>query len=176
MELPIRKKAQVRTERLVLKPYSEADAKPIAALLTDPEITKTFMVPEFETAAQAEALARKLIAFSRIEDTVHLEYGVYLEGRLIGFINDCGAEHGEIEIGYVIAPAYQGKGYASEAVGAVIGELREMGFRKVTAGYFEENAASRRVMEKCGMKPNGHSDEEEYRGVCHRCFYSEICF
>ena len=48
-----------------------------------------------------------------------------------------------------------------------------MGFRKVKAGYFEENVASRRVMEKCGMKQLSYTDEIEYRGIVHKCFYYE---
>ena len=51
------------------------------------------------------------------------------------FINDCGIKGEEIEIGYVIHPDHQGHGYATEAVRAIICELREMGFRKVIAGY-----------------------------------------
>ena len=134
------------------------------------------MVPDFETKSQAAALAGKLIEFSKIEDAVHLEYGIYQNGTLIGFINDCGVREDEIEIGYVIAPEYQGHGYATEAVRAVIHELRGMGFRKITAGYFEENAASRRVMEKAGMHPSGYVGREEYRGAVHTCIYCEICF
>ena len=80
-------------------------------------------------------LAEKLIDFSREEDTTHLEYGICLNGKIIGFINDCGIKDEEIEIGYVIHPDNQGHGYATEAVRAIICELREMGFRKVIAGY-----------------------------------------
>lgn len=176
MALPIKKKALIETERLTIKPYASEDAAFLSALLTDPEIAKTFMVPEFDSPEQAEALAKKLIAFSREEDTAHLEYGIYLDGKRIGFVNDCGVEDEEIEIGYVIHPEYQGHGYATEAVRAVIGELREMGFRKVTAGFFEENTASRRVMEKCGMKQNSAAEREEYRGEYHICRYCEISF
>ena len=70
----------------------------LAGLLTDPEITKTFMAPDFESPEQARALAEKLVNFSRIEDTAHLEYGIYLNGALIGFINDCGIEDEEIDV------------------------------------------------------------------------------
>lgn len=176
MKLPIQKTASIQTERLTLKPYSGQDVEPLVNLITNREIAKTFMVPDFETAEQAVALANKLISFSQVDGTQHLEYGIYLDGRLIGFINDCGIEENEIEIGYVIHPDHQGKGYATEAVKAVIGELREMGFRKITAGFFTENTASRRVMEKCGMKPSDFSEDEEYRGVLHKCLYYEIYF
>ena len=51
-----------------------------------------------------------------------------------------------------------------------------MGFRKVMAGFFEENTASRRVMEKSGMQLNDLVEEEEYRGIIHKCYYCEINF
>ncbi len=89
-------------------------------------------------------------------------------------VNDCDIEGTEIEIGYVVHPGYQGHGYATEAVNAVIEDLREMGFQKVVAGFFEENKPSCRVMEKCGMRPNGVVDEEEYRGIRHKCLYYEL--
>ena len=175
MGRPIQKKALIQTERLTLKPFSLSDTDRLADLLTDQQITKTFMVTDFETAAQACALAEKLIRFSQIDDTRHLEYGIYVHGRLIGFINDCGIEDDSIEIGYAIHPDEQGKGYATEAVRAVLRELREMGFKKVTAGFFSGNSASRRVMEKCGMKQNELVSHIDYRGVLHKCFHFEIC-
>ena len=174
MTLPIKKKREIKAERLTLRPYSERDISSLIDLLTNPEVTSTFMVPEMESRSCAEELVRKLIVFSQPDDTKHLEYGIYLSEKLIGFINDCGAEDDEIEIGYVIHPQYQGHGYATEAVHTVIAELREMGFRKVTAGYFSENTASLRVMEKCGMQKTTITDEEDYRGRHHICRYCEI--
>ena len=135
MALPIKKKALIKTERLIIKPFSAADVDGLVNLLLNPEITKTFMVPKFESVEQMKDLAEKLIEFSREEDTTHLEYGICLNGKIIGFINDCGIKDEEIEIGYVIHPDHQGHGYATEAVRAIICELREMGFRKVIAGY-----------------------------------------
>ncbi len=175
MARPIKKKAMIQTKRLTLKPYSMQDADALLDLLTMPEVTDTFMVPEMESRRCLEELVQKLISFSQIEDDKHLEYGIYLNGKIIGFVNDCGIEDDEIEIGYVVHPRYQGRGYATEAVRAVITELREMGFRKITAGYFAENTASLRVMEKCGMQQTDET-EEEYRGRKHICKYCELCF
>lgn len=64
MGLAIRKKAFIQTERLTLKPYSEQDAEPLVGLITNREISKTFMMPDFETAEPAAALANKLISFA----------------------------------------------------------------------------------------------------------------
>lgn len=174
MNTPIRKKELIKAERLTLRPMTEKDTDALVSLLRDPVITKTFMVPLYETRAEYEALAAKLIEFSRPEDTVHLQYAVCLGERLIGFVNDCGIEEDSIEIGYVIDPVFHGHGYATEAVKAILPELREMGFRRVEAGYFEENPASLRVMEKCGMHRTGKAETGEYRGQTHRCLYCEI--
>ncbi|MDO5435747.1 MAG: GNAT family N-acetyltransferase [Clostridia bacterium] len=174
MGRPIIKKACIQTERLVLQPFRPEDRERLVEMMQDPEITKTFMVPDYPKTRQFYELADKLISFSRIEDTTHLEYGIYLDDRMIGFVNDCGFDDSALEVGYVIDPAYKGRGYATEALKAVIGELREMGFRKVLAGFFEGNTGSRRVMEKCGMHLNGNVDEEEYRGQTLTCYECEM--
>ena len=175
MALPIKKKVKIKTERLSLKSHAEQDIDSQIDLLTNPGITSAFMVPEMESRSSAEELVRKMTAFSQTDDTEHLEYDVYLGDQIIGFINDCGITDHEIEIGYVIHP-HKGHGYATEVVRAVISELREMGFRKVTAGYFPKNTASLRVMEKCGMQKTAVTDALEYRGKHHACGYCEICF
>lgn len=172
--MEIREKEEVKAERLVLKPCVDGDREALAGLLMNEEIAKTFMVPDYPTKEQYLELADTLIGFSRIENVKHLVYGVFLDGEMIGFVNDCGFDEEEIEIGYVIHPDRKGRGYATEAVRAVIGDLWDMGFQKVTAGFFEENPASRRVMEKSGMVLNGRSDEGEYRGKIHKCYYCEI--
>lgn len=174
MKRPIFKKTLIRTERLTLMPYRACDRERLVEMLLDPGITETFMVPDYPEREQYGELADKLIAFSSPEDTVHLEYGVYLNGYMIGFVNDCGHDEETLEIGYVIDPAYKGHGYATEAVRAVIGEIRSMGFKRVIAGFFEGNTGSRRVMEKCGMHLNGNTDEEEYRGKVLRCYECEM--
>ena len=66
MPLPIHKRAAIQTERLTLKPYAPSDADALTALLTNPQITQTFMVPDYDSPEQFKALAQKLIAFSRI--------------------------------------------------------------------------------------------------------------
>ena len=80
-------------------------------------------------------------------------------------------ENGSAEIGYGILEEYRGQGYASEALEAAIEELFRMGFEFVKAGYFAENPASRRVMEKCGMHPLPEEAVIPYRGIDHRCLF-----
>lgn len=174
--MQIRQKEELRTRNLVLRSYEEKDIEALARLLENEEIAKTFMIPEYESHERYVELAGKLASFSKTSDTGHLEYGIFKDNNLIGFINDCGFDEEEIEIGYVIDPSYWGKGYATEAVKAVLEDLKEMGFKKVKAAYFEHNKASFRVMQKCGMNSIDYVESETYRGVEYRCLYCEKTF
>ena len=65
-------------------------------------------------------------------------------------------------------------GLWNSAWDGLVNELREMGFKRVIAGYFDGNIGSLKVMEKCGMHPNGHSADEEYRGKTLKCYECEM--
>ena len=130
------------------------------------------MIPDFDCPEQAEALFQKMMALSRSEE--RFEYGIYLDHTLIGFVNDCEIKGGTIELGNVIAPGYQGKGFATEAVKACIDELFAMGFQQVKAGFFEENIASCRVMQKCGMTRLEKTDIIDYKGKKYNCVYYSL--
>ena len=132
-----KKREILQTQRLTLKAFEPCDKAQMLEILYNEEIKKTYMLPDFDCPAQAEALFEKMMRLSRSED--RFEYGIYLDHRLIGFINDCEIKGGTIELGYVIAPAYQGKGFATEAVRSCIDELFRMGFTQVKAGFFEGN-------------------------------------
>ena len=65
------------------------------------------------------------------------------------------------EVGYVINPKYRGVGIAPEAVGKVIEfGFEKLGLNRIEAKFMEDNAPSRRVMEKLGMTFEGIRREE----------------
>ncbi len=69
---------------------------------------------------------------------------------------------GVVEIGYGIAPSYQGKGYASEAAQALVDfASRDARVRTVRAHTLAQNNASTRVLEKCGLKKCGETLDPE---------------
>ena len=167
-----KKKDSLQTERLILKAFSECDRHQMVDIFCNEQIKKTYMIPDFANPKQAEALFEKMMDFSKSEN--HFVYGIYVNDTVIGFVNDCEINDSAIELGYVIAPAYQGKGFATEAVQACIDELFRMGFSQVKAGYFEENIASCRVMQKCGMVKMDFEEDIEYKGFSHHCLYYGI--
>ena len=104
----------------------------------------------------------------------HFVYAICLNNKIIGFINDVNINDKEIELGYVIHPSQKNKGYATEVLQKAIQIASELGYSAVKAGAFEENLASMRVMEKCGMTRIEQEDTIEYRGKNHRCIYYEF--
>jgi len=70
-------------------------------------------------------------------------------------------EGGIVEIGYGIREEFQNRGYATEAIKAAVSwALKQPRISSVEAETTEENAASLRVLEKCGFVFNGKMGEE----------------
>lgn len=162
----------IKTKRLEIKPYKDADQNAMIELLTNQKIKVNFMIPDFETEKEDINMFKKLQTFSYSEE--HYERGIYIDNKLIGFVNDVEIGDGVIELGYVIHPKHHNKGYASEMLKAVIDELLREGFHQIVAGAFENNAASIKVMQKCGMKKISKEEDICYRGVLHHCYYYAV--
>ncbi|MSO20376.1 MAG: N-acetyltransferase [Acidobacteria bacterium] len=89
-------------------------------------------------------------------------------GRWVWFEKDGGALVGlagfrcmtvddwpEVTLGYLLKPGYWGQGYATEIAGALVGlSFARLGMESIIALTAPGNAASRRVLEKVGMKYN----------------------
>lgn len=161
----------IRTDRLVIRSLETTDSEDILAIVRNDKVKLTYMLPDFPTREDALKLFERLRTLSH--SSTHLVTGIACEDRLIGFLNSTEITDHHIEVGYAFHPDYWNRGYATEALTAMIEELHRLGFPTVRAGYFEENPASGRVMEKSGMKRIDYTDTVEYRGKNHRCLYFE---
>ena len=157
--------------RVKLRPFEEQDAPAAIRIFRDDTVKKTYMFPDL-----TEETARKL--FDRMLEISHMDdrfiRGIYLQNELIGFINDPEITDDTIELGWVVHPDYHNRGYATEVVCLAIEELFSKGFQEITAGAFEENPASLRVMEKSGMHKIEKTEEIDYRGKVHHCIFYAI--
>lgn len=157
------------TKRLTIGAMAEDDLEQILDLLTNDTVGKTYMLPAYSYRAEAEPLARRLVQLSA-QETRYVA-GIYWNQTWIGIINATEIKDGQIELGYALLPGYYNRGFATEALGGAIRFLLAEGFSTVRTGAFAENAASLRVMQKCGMRLQPHTDEIEYRGQMHHCVY-----
>jgi RimJ/RimL family protein N-acetyltransferase len=88
---------------------------------------------------------------------------VELDGELIGHANLAVGEHRQGEIGFVIHPDHQGRGYATEAAEAML----ELAFEtydlhRVVGRLEPRNTASAAVLERVGMRKEAHLIENEW--------------
>lgn len=159
----------VQTKRLELKPISADSVDLLVELFADEQVKQTYMVPDFKSREEAEKLAKRVQLLS--EDASRNVAGIYLGEQLIGLFNQTDTCQDGIEVGYAFLPRFHNQGFATEALMGAISYFFTLGFQKVVAGAFEENAASIRVMVKSGMQKEERSDEVGYRGKSHRCVY-----
>lgn len=98
-------------------------------------------------------------------------YAIWLmelkDGTRIGELSFKGMDlDGVVEIGYGVSPEYANKGYASEAVSAIVRwAVRQPGVTRIEAETEFGNAASQRVLEKCGFVATGSVGAEGPRFV-----------
>lgn len=135
-----------RTDRLAIRPLIVSDAGPLQALTDDPSITEAinFLSSPF-SLADAEALIRS-------NDGENCFTGVWLNGALIGVVGAHGREGDRIEIGYWFGPAFHGRGFALEAVGALVGKLRQnYPHRQIVAECKPTNTSSLSLLSRLGF-------------------------
>jgi RimJ/RimL family protein N-acetyltransferase len=143
----------LETERLVLRAPRPEDAKAVAALVNDRRIAEnTARIPHPYRLEDAE----KFIATANREDGESVLLITLHDGTVIGACGLMPQERQSPELGYWLGVAYWGKGYATEALHAVIDYIfTDLGYDAVNAGARVTNPSSRRVLEKCGFQWTG---------------------
>ncbi len=144
------------TSRLLLKPLSSADAEAVFSYRSNPEVAR---YQNFYPATVEETSAfilNNTQDFSA-EDT-WFQLGIYCQNQLIGDfgIHFIGPINSQCEIGYTLALQAQGKGYAQEAVTAVVdylfGTLKK---HRITASLDPRNTASEKLLKRVGFRREG---------------------
>lgn len=151
----------IETSRLIIRPFQPGDWPSVLTYLSDPGVTaylpdgvlnedqvKAFIArsPTYEGASYA--VVRK-----EANDLIgHLVYHPWFAPR-------------NYEVGWVFHPQHQGYGYATEAARAALQHgFQTLGLHRIIATCQPENIASWRVMEKLGLRREGHFQKCIYRG------------
>ncbi|HEY1978686.1 MAG TPA: GNAT family N-acetyltransferase [Xanthobacteraceae bacterium] len=141
----------LHTERLALRAPARSDIKAIARFANDRRVAEnTFRIPHPYRVEDGEQF---VAAVNRRPGEAALV--ITLDAGPIGI---CGIElrEGEAEIGYWLGVPFWGRGYATEAVRALIDHaFGELGHEALVSGARVSNPASRRVLEKCGFQWTG---------------------
>lgn len=143
----------LETERLLLRVPTHEDAAAIQRVVNHPDIAKmTMNIPYPYPDDGAKTWIKSLTA----SESQHYSFLIILKetGEIIGSIGIHPHERfSRAEIGYWLGINYWNKGYMSEACRRIIDfGFETLGLERIQAGYFTDNIASLRVMEKAGMR------------------------
>lgn len=150
----------LKTKRLLLRRHIIEDAEVLYQNFgTDPEMFRYSGWNPYATNEAAEETVRQFI--NSYEDENFYGWAVTSDGRLIGTVGayDYDPEESSIEIGCSIERASWGKGFAGEAVKAVIDYLTgQEEIQCVKAWCAADNIGSRKIMERAGMVQTSAED------------------
>lgn len=143
---------RLTTARLFLRPFVFLDLPGVARLLSDPKVMRFSSGPY--SLEQSEGWLAD--AVSKGQPWAVSDESGHLLGYCGLFALDNVNGRAEIELGYRLLPEHWGQGLASEAARAVVEDaLVEQGIDRIISLIDPDNAASRRVAEKLGMRLEG---------------------
>jgi RimJ/RimL family protein N-acetyltransferase len=147
------------TERLVLRDITAEDVQAVHAYASDPEVCR-FMVWGPNTLDDTQAFVREqLEALAAAEGMVYNKLVVDASGLVVGGaeFRVLSAEHRRGEFGHVYRRDQWGQGYATEVARAMVAfGFGELGLERISATCDPRNRASARVLEKAGLRLEGH--------------------
>lgn len=157
---------EFRTARLLLRPFKARDLDDVHAYRSIPAVNRYLYSDPYTEDETAENLARWIGQDAIEEDGQSMALAIVLpeEDKVIGEVDLklLSSRHRQAETGYILHPAYQGRGYATEAAGETLRiGFEEQGLHRIQAECDARNEPSRRVMERLKMRREGHFRHNE---------------
>jgi [ribosomal protein S5]-alanine N-acetyltransferase len=149
---------ELRTTRLLLRSLEDEDATALVRLAGANEIAATTLnIPHPYTDGDARTFLSKANEDFRAGRSVTFAISISPGRELCGAIGLNIAEaNRRAELGYWIGVPFWGKGFATEAAGALVAfGFETLRLHRIFAHYFSGNTASQRVLEKIGMRHEG---------------------
>jgi RimJ/RimL family protein N-acetyltransferase len=170
----------LRTERLVLRPLEASDAADVFEYQRLPEVIRFLPWPERDREQAYEHTSKRAAGRVLAADEDFVVLALVLpgepavghgsedhsaEGRVIGdmMVRVANTQHAQLEVGWVLHPDFQGRGYAREAARALVDfTFSTLNPHRVTAFLDARNGASAALCERLGMRRDATMLEEEY--------------
>ena len=157
----------LETERLLLRAFEPGDLGALHAMHSREEVARWLYWRPRSEAEVRESLDKKIAARAIMKEGDPLSLAAVLRasGELIGDFNLWwnSREHRQGEIGFIVHPDHQGRGYATE-VSRVLLRLgfEGLGLHRIVGTLEARNLASARVLERLGMRREAHLVENEW--------------
>ena len=141
---------EIHTERLVLRRARHGDAEAMHVIMSDPLAMRYWSTPPHADLAETERwIASTIEPGARPGD----DFIVTFDGVVIGKLGAWKLP----EIGFLIDPAYWGRGFASEGLAAFIEHRRRLGSTELTADVDPRNRSSMKLLERYGFVESGRA-------------------
>lgn len=154
----------LETERVLLRRIEEDDYKEMYHNWACLEECCAFF--PWSSMKDIDAYKEKVMSWiSNYEDSLYFQWLIELKEKneVIGIINLHNVDEicNSAETSYILSPGYWGKGIMTETLRCVLQyAFDKLELNRVCADVFEGNAASERVLKKCGMKQEGIAREK----------------
>ncbi|MEM7434501.1 MAG: GNAT family N-acetyltransferase [Myxococcota bacterium] len=146
-------RTELRTQRLLLRPFGAADVDDALAYRDDAEFARYLpQVPQPFSRRDAEVFVARNISEPWDRSPT---FAVVLDGTVVGTVNfEIDAEKKSAMLGYAFGRAWWGQGFAIEAVRAAVSwAVPTFSLRRLWASTDKRHRRSRRLLEELGMEP-----------------------
>ena len=159
--------APIQTARLTLRPFVEADLDWLSEIQSDPDVVRWLYMDVRDRDEVLAALERRRASTALADegDSLYLAADLQDTGELVAelVLAWVSRDHATGEIGFIVHPAHQGQGYATEGGEAMLRlAFEELRLHRVVGRMEARNAGSARVMEKLGMRREAYLLENEW--------------
>jgi ribosomal-protein-alanine N-acetyltransferase len=153
----------LRTERLILDAWKSSDWTDFRPLAQDPDVMRYITGGAPWSEEQIRGFVDRQVKLYAGRGFCRWRVLNAASGEFLGF---CGAgywrDEPDAEVGWWLARPYWGRGIATEAARCALRDVFErVGLERVISVAMEGNAASRRVMEKLGLRPQREFEGSE---------------
>lgn len=147
--------------QVVLELFRAEDAPALAAYRSDPDVAR---YQSWDAPFPLDAARRMIEEMTDPAAPGWFQYAIELQGTVVGDIG-VGLHDNLLQasLGFTLAPAHQGQGYATEAVHRMLAHLfTDRGLRKVSAECDARNDRSVRLLTRLGFRQEGHRVEHTW--------------
>jgi len=166
--LPFRPRLPLDTQRLTLRSFVPGDYDALMAYHSNPDVVRYVPFGPRSPEGMSKALASKIAGVILAAEGDHLDVAVVLGDVLIGdlVVMLRSVEHQTVEVGWMMNPACSGRGYATEAVAALLDLVfADLRAHRMVARVDARNADSLALCERLGMRREAHLvDNEWFKG------------
>ena len=149
----------IRTDKLVIRRFTEADIADIIAFTAHPSVSReTPNIPREDRQRMVEYVeTQNNYALFEAKTCVDLAVDLVASGEVIGLVSFVSDGDRQGEIGWALGIDHRGRGLATEAVRRMITYVFEdCGYHRIFAGTVFANTRSWKLMERLGMRKEAH--------------------